>query len=779
MALVARSLQAPLRPDGTAGTRQGVLIVGPQVTWASGTAINAALNLLNRPNGTAISEDIRVHASGAGAGGTLSLQQVANDDYSAIGGFSISTDDIVSAAGSNGAGVMRANINYSGVDYPSPNIDWSVVTAQPPDILAPTQPLIKTITAPTSSTLQATLQVPVDPKSPTSDADGLVSIAVERALGAGSYSLVETINVSPGLSLQYVATNIGSVSPAPSVTQTGGANWQVTAAGRSDSTSDSISYTGATVTGDFQAVVRVKSFTGVIGATSFAGLMARSSNNADAQFAMCVSMCDSGTGVNDAVKAEYRSTIGGAKQSTAAKLTGITGDRLLHLTRTGDLFTKEWSQDGTADRVFIGSQTIAMGESCEIGMVVSSQVVGTEVTAIFERLAVQNLADVVHNSSGLADDSIYNVRSRATDGTNVGSYSPIRSVTTPPAAPGANYEDILSQRVGYASFYDVTGGQGRQLVTVTNTNASGSGSFASVVNAISNGAWVIFSQGLTGTITLNSTVNIPSNVTIDGRGANITIQGPGGSSSTLNISNGARNIILMYIKVVGPIGNNNDLFHVDNSEALASNLNNSSELLWVYHCNFKDAEDEVVSFRHTRGRFTIQESYMENKQGTGYTVLMLNNGINGGSSAWDQVVRQGTFYRNYFNGDARIPRLACASNFDLVNNYCSEYHEAAIFVLSFVNGLKGQARIENNIFSPEAGGGSKVAIDYTQTNWQTGEGVATGNLALNGATNVNLQNNPGSVFTRPYSLSIATATTALRDDIIATAGWQNVTNPAH
>ena len=58
---------------------------------------------------------------------------------------------------------------------------------------------------------------------------------------------------------------------------------------------------------------------------------------------------------------------------------------------------------------------------------------------------------------------------------------------------------------------------------------------------------------------------------------------------------------------------------------------------------------------------------------------------------------------------------------------------------------------------------------------QSGEIKGNGNMLLSGAFIE--ERNSENVFTPPYLYTAETATTALRDDIIANAGWQDVPFP--
>lgn len=110
----------------------------------------------------------------------------------------------------------------------------------------------------------------------------------------------------------------------------------------------------------------------------------------------------------------------------------------------------------------------------------------------------------------------------------------------------ATYEDIINiEMVGFAKHFNTTGGKGKQLITVQNLNNSGTGSLRAALS--SGGRWIRFAPGLTGVIVLNSPLEIiGDNVTIDGRGADITLR-----PSTVGVAcliTKKQNIAIMYLK---------------------------------------------------------------------------------------------------------------------------------------------------------------------------------------------------------------------------------------
>ncbi len=371
----------------------------------------------------------------------------------------------------------------------------------------------------------------------------------------------------------------------------------------------------------------------------------------------------------------------------------------------------------------------------------------------------------------------------ATDaaGSNITVLSPAFPITIAAAGGGSGYEDIIDDMVGFAKHYGVDGGAGGTLVTVTNCNNSGAGSLRQALSDASGATWMRFTQDLACTMNLSSplTLNKPD-ITIDGRGADITIVGPGGSSSSLNVRYGAINWILMYLKFEGPNASNNDLLQVDNTASFGPSDPNGIEQWWIYHVLLHDAEDGNIDIRRQRGKFTIQEVESTYASGTGYNSLVTNVSSQT-NNEWDAVITEGTWYRNYWNGTGvsafeRAPRLSAPGNFHLYNNYHFNYSRTAVFCVSRSTTNRCEQLLENNIVLASPSAPSPNYNKISQSEHLDGWANLNGNLFLDNEPNV--ENNPGGVFTPPYTYTeMATATTGLRDGIVSSAGWQDVPFP--
>ncbi len=754
---------APRVSDGVVGSFKPVNIISPDVTWNNG----GLPDLINRPNGTAISEDMRVLLSGAGAAtAVLTIITVSGDDAVAVGGFSIAGggDDLDSAAGTDGSGVLKVRATYLGADFDSASMNWSIVTAASPDILPPTVGLFKSLVAVSPTQVDLAIFPPVDPKSPTSDADGLLSVKIERELAGAGFSEVAAKAVSPGLSLQYSGTNIGGVSPAPGFVQTG-ADWAITSGGAQLwQTTDNCAFAHASIVGDFIATVLCKQFTGVVGAFSKCGIHARDGIAADAAWVTVFSMSDPSDGANDYVKPEYRPSAGASAQAMNLKTGGLTGERWLRLERVGNTFSAYFWQTSLPDWVLLGSQSVVMPAAIEVGLVSSSQDVNNEYTVNFEEFAVQNLAVILHSDTGLVQNTSYNYRALATDleiPTNTGAVGPFRSITTPLVVPPQlDYEDVLDEMVGWAKHVNVQGGAGRPLITVTNLNNGGSGSYRQAQIDNPNGAWIIFTQGLTGTINLTASMPFVSKTTTDGRGADITFNGNTGSGFTFRTLDGSVNdFILMYVKVTGTVQDN---INVD----FAKNF-------WLHHLDIGTAGDERLSIRKTDGNYTVQE--VDFSSGTTKAILFYNS--TSYVPAFDDKYCVGTFFRNDLGARTRLPRINAPTLCHIYNNYVHSFNDVAtVGATLHAQSLPAEVLYENNIV--DADGTINQYLKMTSGNLpNSGKAKSTGNLELNGAFAA--ERLASQVFVPPYAYTKATATTALRDDILSTVGWRNVVNPAH
>ena len=149
-----------------------------------------------------------------------------------------------------------------------------------------------------------------------------------------------------------------------------------------------------------------------------------------------------------------------------------------------------------------------------------------------------------------------------------------------PAFPGAE---------GHGRY--VTGGQGGQVIPVTNLNDSGAGSFR---NAVSGSSKKIVVFDVAGVIALKSDINIGANTTILGQ----TAPAPGITLRYYNVNPNGNNIVMRFIRIRrGQEKNIND-------GADASTARHYTGIM-LDHCSFSWSIDETASF-YDNNNFTMQ-----------------------------------------------------------------------------------------------------------------------------------------------------------------------------
>ena len=217
--------------------------------------------------------------------------------------------------------------------------------------------------------------------------------------------------------------------------------------------------------------------------------------------------------------------------------------------------------------------------------------------------------------------------------------------------------------------YTATGGYGKPIVRVTNTNDHGAGSLREAVTC--SGGCTISCTGLAGTIRLESQIVIQqSNLTIDCSDAmapGVQITGEAVDTGAL-IQVNASNVVLRYLRVRGAATTcgaaNNQQCDID-----MINVIGGSDIV-LDHVSLTGATDGLLDIVGSHSRVTVQHSILSRPSYAGYdpqlTVTLLGGlqGVTLSGVAW---------YRNLFStyGD-RAPSIqassASASSILLVEN---------------------------------------------------------------------------------------------------------------
>ena len=184
----------------------------------------------------------------------------------------------------------------------------------------------------------------------------------------------------PGLPTGWTFTDVGSVGAAGSGSESGG-TFTVKGAGADTwGSADAFGFAHTALTGNGEMVARVATVQNVHSWTKV-GVMFRDGLTPGAAhgFAIVTPSTVKGTAF------QRRVTAGGISTHTAGP--AVAPPYWVKLARAGDVFTASVSPDGTTWTV-VGSETIVMGSTVNVGLAVSSHVAGTLATATFDNVVI-------------------------------------------------------------------------------------------------------------------------------------------------------------------------------------------------------------------------------------------------------------------------------------------------------------------------------------------------------------------------------------------------------
>lgn len=320
------------------------------------------------------------------------------------------------------------------------------------------------------------------------------------------------------------------------------------------------------------------------------------------------------------------------------------------------------------------------------------------------------------------------------------------------SATAAPWEDLVNNVGGFGR--NATGGKGGEVCWVRNLNDAGAESLRACAES-TGPKWIRFA--VSGTITLNSMINVKSDKTIDGRGANIRITKYGLKLITVS------NVIISNVK----IENLSNSQPVDNFGD-AIQIRYGTRDVWIDHVSMAGARDELLEIGHDSRAITVSWNRFSNS-GFGMIVGLA-------PSQTESKVTTVTMHHNLFSGlNERAPRL----RYGKVHAYNNYFYDWGAY--SIGSSQLGQVNSQNNVFESVS---SKSAI-ITQTGGSGGLGTdpqrgfakSTGDLLLNGAQID--QNGASQVFdpNTYYTYTLDQADNALTDKIRGGTGWQDVAAP--
>lgn len=240
-----------------------------------------------------------------------------------------------------------------------------------------------------------------------------------------------------------------------------------------------------------------------------------------------------------------------------------------------------------------------------------------------------------------------------------------------------------------------TGGRGGQIIVVTNTNASGSGSFREAIETV--GSRVIIFD-VSGELTLEGWVNVGSgDVTVygqTGRGDGVYLRGTPASLNAAFIIRGS-NMIFQHMRFRhgGLDGNGGSA----DSVSIGNSSDSSAVSNIVFdHCSFSWGVDETFDTAYGANNIVVYRSiisegleYGSNNNGTGQQGYL---GLIAGNSNNVSLIQNIWSCCHY-----RAPAIFGANNVDLFNNVIAGYTSHAV-TLQAQNGVGVTGNVVDNLF---------------------------------------------------------------------------------
>lgn len=427
-------IQCQLTPSNRCDTahRDGNDGTGPiPLIWAT------IPNQTSKPEGTSYSVNLRTgyltEAGSPDATLAVNCSPTLGSGWSATAdGLSYSGTGIYSATCSVTATRLTASAT-------SNSFAVSSVAAAASDTTAPSIPgnLIGT---PATNAIDWSWDPSTDQHDGTNNGSGLKEYDLEL-----NGAVTTVADSAPGLVTALTQYVIGSPTGTNTTSQSGG-QWTITAAGTGiDSTADQLVMRGGSITGDFQATVKVASITSNGSTHAPNGLMARASSAAGAQY---TAIYQKASAQSQAVEGKVRVTTDGPKTNLALQA-GTSTPRCLRMERAGaatanDTWTLSSSIDCTTYSA-LATQINVMPATVIVGPFASSMVAGTANVAVFQELSISTRPRLTyHQSTASSTTARLRARDLKTPTPNVSAYS-----ATVTAAPNVVSAPAVKWHPGY------------------------------------------------------------------------------------------------------------------------------------------------------------------------------------------------------------------------------------------------------------------------------------------------------------------------------------------
>ncbi len=370
---------------------------------------------------------------------------------------------------------------------------------------------------------------------------------------------------------------------------------------------------------------------------------------------------------------------------------------------------------------------------------------------------------ILENTDAEVDETFTVTLSNPSSGISLGTTT---STTVTITDNDPAHELILDDMTGFAKAWGVTGGKGGTVVTVTNSNASGAGSLKQALLDASGPTWIKFTASSTWIITLTGLANISTNdITIDGRGADITIDDYGIQARQNAASPSLSNYVLTHLKFTSSLGTG--LGFVNNVEGI-----------WTNKCTFTSSGGQT-SYKQT----TIAgDTYPPARDATlSYCKFSGGFGALLGASATQAVDTDitCTIEHTFFDGvNERCPLLRYGKA-HIYNSYIYNWQTTAASASQ-----DGQMYSEGNVYedgaNTDAGketfglrAGTLNVGDTTDGHAASVNDVFLGTATLDSSVDGIGVFNPTTYYTDTVSDPTGDSGAALKADITTNAGWQN------
>jgi pectate lyase len=230
---------------------------------------------------------------------------------------------------------------------------------------------------------------------------------------------------------------------------------------------------------------------------------------------------------------------------------------------------------------------------------------------------------------------------------------------------------LLQDREGYGR--EATGGTGGRVVVVSSADDAGPGTLREALAKAKDATWIRFGKDMT--IELKSQLRVPSNVTIDGRGRQVTLldYGFGVYRST--------NVILTHLTIDGRL----------RTFTQAVDVANGSRQVWIDHLDLSRFAARLVNVKNGATDVTVSWVKFHDDD----KVMLVNNitSENLFENFERDVVARVTLHHNYFVDTVQRNPRAQFGTVHLYNNLLENWD---FYGMSF--SLEAKALVEGNIF---------------------------------------------------------------------------------